>query len=81
MIHGFNPASKFCKFDYAQFAANQFFLSGHDYLLFRISWGINPEVSDHSFFSKVSSQVRLPSNEAFSTIRRIQKRFATIYQV
>jgi hypothetical protein len=32
-----------CKFDYAQFAVNQFFLSGHDYLLFWISWGINPE--------------------------------------
>jgi hypothetical protein len=38
-----NVLEKFCKFDYAQFAVNQFFLSGHDYLLFWISWGINPE--------------------------------------
>jgi hypothetical protein len=35
-----NVLEKFCKFDYAQFAVNQFFLSGHDYLLFWIKQGV-----------------------------------------
>ena len=63
-----NILEKFCKFDYAQLTSNQFFLSGHDYLLYGLVGELIQKVSDHSFFSKLSTQVRLLTDKTTSYV-------------